>query len=198
MPTKPRDISVQLQIARDATVRIGGHHYRCQPWGIVGQPPLALAFRAYARVRSVDDSVDFLYEVSKDPCVLMFQPMSDARRDYYFRKYLKAAGVNYDEVPEGVQTLNLSGALCASAARVFGPDATPAAGQEREILMLVALEMNEMLLNDGVVNAFWTSPEFGAHHAANLARNGPVRAPGGKLILQQHHARPIVRFGPKR
>jgi hypothetical protein len=195
MPDDSRHTITALQIARDDTVRIDGLAYRCQPWGIINQALFAPVFLKFARRREVHESAEFLYDVSKDPHVLVKHlPMSADRRAYYYRKYLEDSAVDWDNPAADVLTLNLSSSMRHTACDVFGPNAAGNTGLERPLLLRIALEMNAALLANNIIKDFRKSPEFGEYHARNSAKNGP-RGPDGKLKLPQHHGHKVVRFG---
>lgn len=186
-----------LHIACNATVRIDGMSYKCQPWGMVSDHGLQAVFRAFAPSQSVDDSVEFLYDACKDPCVLVHSPMSADRRAYYYRKYLEDSAVDWDDTSGTIKTLNLSSAQTASAKALFGPGVKGETGEDREFLLDLVSHFNALLIQNQVVENFWKSPEFRAHHAKNLAKNGPRSGPGGKLKLPQYHGHKVLRFGGK-
>jgi hypothetical protein len=195
-----------LQIARNRTVRVDGLWYKAQPWGLVGDMFLAPVFRAFARERHVDDSVGFLWDVNKEPSLLLGQPLSANRSDYYYNKYLEKPDGNLGEGE--VSTLNLLPTVFDEAEALFGPGVAAAHAQDvkqlqREFLVRVASSVNDYLIAVGVDDDFRKCPGFGAHHAANLARQpmpsrpAAAKAAPGPRRLVQNSAHKVLRFGKK-
>jgi hypothetical protein len=182
-----------LQIARNACVIIDGHSYKAQPWGIVLDLTLAPVFRAFARRAWIDDSVEYLWDVSREPSLMTGQALSAKRQAHYYKEYLKT--------PEffgasGGHTLNLLPHIFEEAEALFDAGAAANGGPnrsqlQREFLTRLASSVNDYLLFDNKVKDFWKSAEFGAHHAANRAARQALRGRGPVRF----NARPVVRFG---
>jgi hypothetical protein len=193
-----------LQMSWNHTRRIDGLWYRAEPWGILGDRVLAAAFREFARRRAVDDAMGYLSDVSSEPGLTSFRPMSASRQAHYLKTYLTQTEAWFSC---GKQQLNLACAMHSEALALFGPAAVantdPRLDRQRaEFLFCVAYGVNDWLMSNSAWE-FWTSPEFLAHHKANLTRYGPRSALAGyeapKADVErrrpvQNGAHAVVRF----
>jgi len=195
----------QLQFARTRTRTIGGLQFPSEPWGIVGDADLAPVFRAFARPRGLDDNVEFLWDVYKEPGVRVGAAMLPRRSAYYYIKYLEEPGRDDPYGSErGALTLNLPPELFDEARDLFGPGAAAPSGAvleqlQSEFLFRLAASVNHYLKFNAVAHElFFKSQEFGAHLTKAQAQHAQrVSAAAANGFPGRFHAHPVLRFGKK-